>query len=86
MEPISILMDYAVCRPLIRVYVVRMWATMASSMSSPATRMLSRTAMSASYMMATSVVPPPTSTIIEAVGSAMGSPAPMPAAMGSSIR
>ena len=37
-------------------------------------------------MMATSVVPPPMSTIMEAVGSVMGSPAPMPAAMGSSTR
>ena len=36
--------------------------------------------------MATSVVPPPMSTIMLAVGSMMGSPAPMPAAMGSSTR
>ena len=59
---------------------------MASSMSSPPTRMDVAVAMSASDMMATSVVPPPMSTIIEAVGSVMGSPAPMPAAMGSSTR
>ena len=37
-------------------------------------------------MMATSVVPPPMSTIIEPVGSLMGSPAPMAAAIGSSTR
>ncbi len=59
---------------------------MASSMSSPPTRIDSAVATSASDMMATSVVPPPMSTIIEAVGSVMGRPAPMPAAMGSSTR
>ncbi len=57
-----------------------------SSMSSPPTRMDSAVAISASDMMATSVVPPPVSTIMEAVGSVMGSPAPMPAAIGSSTR
>ncbi len=35
---------------------------------------------------ATSVVPPPTSTTIEPVGSVTGSPAPIAAAIGSSIR
>ena len=37
-------------------------------------------------MTATSVVPPPISTIALAVGSAKGSPAPIAAAIGSSIR
>jgi hypothetical protein len=37
-------------------------------------------------MTATSVVPPPMSTIMLPEGSVMGSPAPMAAAMGSSIR
>ena len=37
-------------------------------------------------MTATSLVPPPTSTTMLAVGSATGSPAPMAAAIGSSIR
>ena len=63
-----------------------MWLMIASSMSSPATRTDSQVAMSARDMMATSVVPPPMSTIMEAVASTMGSPAPMPAAMGSSTR
>jgi hypothetical protein len=63
-----------------------MWAAMASSMSSPAMRMDSHTPMSPMEMMATSVVPPPMSTIMEAVGSVMGSPAPMAAAIGSSTR
>jgi hypothetical protein len=35
---------------------------------------------------ATSVVPPPISTIIEPVGSSIGRPAPTAAAIGSSIR
>ena len=52
----------------------------------PRTRTDSQTAMSARDMMATSVVPPPISTIIEAVGSTQGSPAPMAAATGSSTR
>ena len=39
-----------------------------------------------SEMIATSVVPPPMSTIMFPVGSATGSPAPIAAAMGSSIR
>jgi hypothetical protein len=42
--------------------------------------------MSASDMIATSVVPPPMSTIMLAVGSANGSPAPIAAAIGSSTR
>ena len=37
-------------------------------------------------MIATSVVPPPMSTIMLAVGSVTGSPAPMAAAIGSSTR
>ena len=63
-----------------------MWLMIASSMSSPATRIDSHEAMSARDIMATSVVPPPISTIMEAVGSTMGSPAPIPAAIGSSTR
>ena len=63
-----------------------MWLMIASSMSSPATRTDSHVAMSASDMIATSVVPPPMSTIIEAVASAKGSPAPIAAAIGSSTR
>ena len=42
--------------------------------------------MPAMEMTATSVVPPPMSTIMLPVGSVMGMPAPMAAAMGSSTR
>ena len=59
---------------------------MASSISSPATRMDSHAWMSASDMIATSVVPPPISTIMAAFGSSIGSPAPIPAAIGSSTK
>ncbi|CAB4600798.1 unannotated protein [freshwater metagenome] len=38
-----------------------------------------------SEITATSVVPPPISTIIEPIGSCIGSPAPIAAAIGSSI-
>ena len=61
-----------------------MWLMIDSSMSSPATRTDSHWAMSASERMATSVVPPPMSTIIDAVASVTGSPAPIAAAIGSS--
>ena len=60
-----------------------MWLTIASSKSSPATRSLSLTLTSPRLMIATSVVPPPMSMIMLAVGSLTGSPAPMAAANGS---
>ena len=63
-----------------------MWLTIASSKSSPAMRTDSQTLMSAREMIATSVVPPPISTIMLAVGSVTGSPAPIAAAIGSSTR
>jgi hypothetical protein len=63
-----------------------MWLTIASSISSPPVRMLCDTTMPPSEMTATSVVPPPMSTIMFPVGSATGSPAPIAAAIGSSIR
>ena len=63
-----------------------MWLMIDSSKSSPATRTLSQTLMSASEMIATSVVPPPMSTIMLAVGSVTGRPAPIAAAIGSSTR
>ena len=63
-----------------------MWSTMAASKSSPAVRTELETLTSASEMMATSVVPPPMSQIMLAVGSVTGSPAPIAAAMGSSTR
>ncbi len=57
----------------------------ASSSSSPPMRMLVLVTMPPSEMTATSVVPPPMSTIMLPVGSWIGSPAPMAAAMGSSM-
>jgi hypothetical protein len=48
--------------------------------------LLGETTMPPSEITATSVVPPPTSTTIEPVGSATGRPAPIAAAIGSSIR
>ena len=53
---------------------------------SPPTRTDSEYTTPAKLMMATSVVPPPMSTIMLPLGSVMGSPAPMAAAIGSSIR
>src|SRR6266511_78014 len=58
----------------------------ASSISSPPTRNDCDTTMPPSEMTATSVVPPPMSTIMFPVGSATGRPAPIAAAIGSSIR
>src|SRR5665647_2548503 len=57
----------------------------ASSSSSPPTRMDWLTTMPPSEMTATSLVPPPMSTIMLPVGSATGRPAPMAAAIGSSM-
>ena len=59
--------------------------TIDSSSSSPATRTDWLVTMPPSEMTATSVVPPPMSTIMLPVGSCTGSPAPMAAAMGSSM-
>ena len=58
----------------------------ASSISSPPTRSDCETTIPPSEITATSVVPPPMSTIMFPVGSATGSPAPIAAAIGSSIR
>jgi hypothetical protein len=62
------------------------WLTIASSSSSPPIRIDCETTIPPSEITATSVVPPPMSTIIEPVGSATGRPAPIAAAIGSSIR
>ena len=57
----------------------------ASSSSSPAIRIDSLATMPPSEMTATSVVPPPMSTIMLPAGSCTGSPAPIAAAIGSSM-
>ncbi len=59
---------------------------MSVSISSPPMRTLRLTTMPPRLMTATSVVPPPMSTIRLPVGSLTGRPAPMAAAIGSSIR
>src|SRR5712671_6056572 len=58
----------------------------ASSILSPATRTEREKTTPASEITATSVVPPPISTIMLPEGSVIGSPAPIAAAIGSSIR
>ena len=63
-----------------------MYWTMDSSISSPAMRTDLEYTIPDSEITATSVVPPPMSTIMLPPGSWMGSPAPIAAAMGSSIR
>src|SRR5579884_1076995 len=63
-----------------------MWLMIASSISSPPTRSDCETTIPPSEITATSVVPPPMSTIMFPVGSATGRPAPIAAAIGSSIR
>ena len=55
------------------------------SISSPPTRMDWQVTMPPSEITATSVVPPPTSTTILPAGSYTSSPAPIAAAIGSSI-
>ena len=62
------------------------WATIASSISSPPTRIDSETTIPPSEITATSLVPPPMSRIMLPVGSATGRPQPIAAAIGSSIR
>ena len=56
----------------------------ASSISSPAVRMLWLITMPPRLITATSVVPPPISTIMLPIGSCTGRPAPIAAAIGSS--
>src|SRR3954466_6229751 len=58
----------------------------ASSSSSPPTRTDCDTTIPPSEITATSEVPPPMSTIMLPVGSPTGSPAPIAAAIGSSMR
>jgi hypothetical protein len=79
-------MRSAVCSPMAMLYLRFMYATIASSILSPPTRTLCEYTMPASEMTATSVVPPPMSTIMLPLASVIGSPAPIAAAIGSSIR
>ena len=79
-------MSSAVRSPRNRLYSRRANATMSWSISSPPMRIDRLTTMPPSEMTATSVVPPPMSTMSEPDGSDTGSPAPIAAAIGSSIR
>ena len=84
--PIPILISSAVRSPISRLYLRLMYWMIASSILSPPTRTLLAKTMPASEMTATSVVPPPMSTIMLPDGSVTGSPAPIAAAIGCSIR
>ena len=75
----------AVRSPRARLYSFLTKETMASSSSSPPMRIDWLVTMPPSEMTATSVVPPPMSTTMLPVGSWTGRPAPMAAAMGSSM-
>ena len=75
----------AVRSPSARLYSFLMYWMMASSSSSPPMRIDWLVTMPPSEMTATSVVPPPMSTTMLPVGSCTGRPAPMAAAIGSSM-
>ena len=80
-----ILTSSAVRSPSIRLYSFFIHATIEASRSSPAVRMLRLVTMPPSEITATSVVPPPTSTTMLPVAWWTGSPAPIAAAIGSSM-
>ncbi len=81
-----ILVRSAMRSPMSRLYFWRQYWMMSSSSSSPAIRRLRLTTMPPSEMTATSVVPPPISTTMLPNDSVTGRPAPIAAAIGSSIR
>ena len=85
-EPISSFTSSAVCWPIKSLCSCLQWAVIASSCSSPPTRIDSETTIPPSEITATSLVPPPTSRTMLPVGSPTGRPAPIAAAIGSSIR
>ena len=84
-EPISSLICSAVRSPTSRLYLRLIKLVMLWSSASPAQRTLRDATMPERLITATSAVPPPISTIMLPTGSAVGSPAPMAAAIGSSI-
>ena len=84
-EPRAILTSSAVRSPRARLYSFLMNWMIASSSSSPPTRTDWLATTPPREMTATSVVPPPMSTIMLPVGSCTGRPAPMAAAIGSSM-
>src|SRR5699024_233610 len=84
-DPISILIDSADRSPIIKLYFLRMYCMIASSILSQPTRIDWLDTITPSEITATSVVPTPISTIILPVGSHTGRPAPTAAANGSAI-
>ena len=78
-------MSSALRSPSSREYSLLTCAITASSISSPATRTDLAVTIPPRLITATSVVPPPMSTTIEADVSLTGRPAPIAAAIGSSI-
>ena len=84
-EPTPVLMSSALRSPSSSEYSLLTWATIASSISSPPIRIDRDETMPPRLITATSVVPPPMSTTIDAAVSLTGRPAPIAAAMGSSM-
>gem|GEM_PF-2642457 len=84
--PIVIFTVSAVLNPITKRCFLLMYSRMDSSILSPATRKEILSTMPPSERTATSVVPPPISTIMLPLGSDIGSPAPIAAASGSSIK
>ena len=84
-HPILILISSAVLSPIRRLCFLRINLTMASSKSSPAIFIEVLTTAPPREITAISVVPPPISTIMFPHGFAISMPAPIAAAIGSSI-
>ena len=84
-EPMATLISSAVRSPSMSEYSFLTYWMIALSSSSPPTRTDSEHTMPPREMTATSDVPPPMSTTMLPVGSWTGRPAPMAAAMGSSM-
>src|SRR5215203_2858793 len=83
--PISILSCSAVCVPTVTLCSLWMWAEIAWSMWSPAILIDDLVTIPPNEITATSVVPPPISTIMEPWASLTGNSAPIAAANGSSM-
>ena len=84
-EPRVILTSSAVRSPSMRLYSFFIHAMIAASRSSPAVRMDRLVTTPPREITATSVVPPPTSTTMLPAAWCTGSPAPIAAAIGSSM-
>ena len=85
-EPTDFLMTSLVGKPISNLCSLRNHCTIASSISSPAMRIVSLVTTPFKAITAISVVPPPISTIILPMGLLISSPIPIAAATGSSIK